>query len=419
MKRILLLNCLFLLAGSIQSVHAQNNTSPYSIIGIGDIEKSSFDRSSGMGHAGLALSSKQFFYQANPAAFSSIDEHFFYFETNARYKSVNYTGTPISDPTQSNSTDLQIKKIVLAIKPLPKWALSFGLMPYSTANYSFNAQKNVQGSNIAADAYYQGSGSTNQAFLTNSFNISKNFSVGLQASYLFGQLKETETLSDGVTDSVLNTTRNIYLGAPYFKLGAQYKAKINKNWGLGLGATITNKADFTADYNLLVQNGNSILINKEYQRANYFSVPVTYAGGFALNYKNAYTFAADYTYQGWGSLNYKGINYSLVNSQRISAGVEYSKKVSYLDQQYERYFLQAGFYYNDSYLRIAGNQLTDYGATIGAGIQLTSTLGLQGAIEIGKTGTTDNGLIKENYSQFNLTISYRDFWIPRKMKKYN
>lgn len=87
MKRILLLNCLFLLAGSIQSVRAQNNTSPYSIIGIGDIEKSSFDRSSGMGHAGLALSSKQFFYQANPAAFSSIDEHFFYFETNARYKS--------------------------------------------------------------------------------------------------------------------------------------------------------------------------------------------------------------------------------------------------------------------------------------------------------------------------------------------
>ena len=343
-----MLNCLFLLAGSIQSVRAQNNTSPYSIIGIGDIEKSSFDRSSGMGHAGLALSSKQFFYQANPAAFSSIDEHFFYFETNARYKSVNYTGTPISDPTQSNSTDLQIKKIVLAIKPLPKWALSFGLMPYSTANYSFNAKKSVQGSNIAADAYYEGSGSTNQAFLTNSFNISKNLSVGLQASYLFGQLKETETLSDGVTDSVLNTSRNIYLGAPYFKLGAQYKTKINKNWGLGLGATITNKADFTADYNLLVQNGNSILINKEYQRANYFSVPVTYAGGIALNYKNAYTVAADYTYQGWGNLNYKGINYSLVNSRRISAGVEYSKKVSYLDQQYERYFLQAGFYYNDS-----------------------------------------------------------------------
>jgi len=48
-----------------------------------------------------------------------------------------------------------------------------------------------------------------------------------------------------------------------------------------------------------------------------------------------------------------------------------------------------------------------------------SGLGLQAAIELGKRGTTDNGLIKEKYTQFNVTISYRDFWVSRKMKKYN
>ena len=44
---------------------------------------------------------------------------------------------------------------------------------------------------------------------------------------------------------------------------------------------------------------------------------------------------------------------------------------------------------------------------------------LAGAMELGTRGTTDNSLIKENYTQFNLSLSYRDFWISRKMKKYD
>src|ERR1700755_1188305 len=92
------------LSCTIMAAHAQNNTSPYSIIGIGDIEKSAFDRTSGMGHAGIALSSNRFLFQANPASYSALDEHFFHFEVSSRYKSVGYSGTPITDPTQSQSS---------------------------------------------------------------------------------------------------------------------------------------------------------------------------------------------------------------------------------------------------------------------------------------------------------------------------
>jgi hypothetical protein len=110
----------------------------------------------------------------------------------------------------------------------------------------------------------------------------------------------------------------------------------------------------------------------------------------------------------------------LVNSQKIAAGFEYSKKINYMDQAFEKYFLQTGFFYNNSYLKIAGQQLKDLGATFGAGVQLNrSGLGLQGSIEVGQRGTTVNNLIKEKYTQVNFTISYRDFWLSRKMKKYN
>ena len=404
--------------------HAQNNTSPYSMIGIGDIEKSSFDRTTGMGHAGLAISSNRYLYQANPASYSKLDEHFFYFEFASRYKSVAYSGKPIVDPTQSGSSDIQFKKMAVAIKPLPRWTISAGLLPFSTVNYSFTGKKTIQGSNLTTDAYYEGSGSTNQFYIANSYAVSKNFSVGLQASYLFGQLQETETLSADLSDSILSTNRNIFIGNPFLKLGFQYNTRLSKNWNIAVGATVSNKTRLRADYGLQIKNGNSIILNDEYYKSNYFTLPAIYSGGIAAVLKDSYTFAVDYQYQGWSNLNYKGISYSLVNSQRISAGAEYSKKLRFQNQSTELYFFQAGLFYSDSYLRIAGQQLAEYGATFGAGYQLPRRMGmgdlaLQGSLEVGARGTTNNGLIKEKFTQFNFTLSYRDFWVSRKMKKYD
>ncbi|MFY8128077.1 MAG: hypothetical protein ACOVMM_06845, partial [Chitinophagaceae bacterium] len=51
---------------------AQNNSSPYSIMGIGDIEKSSLDRTSGTGHAGVAMYSDRYMIAANPASYVNL-----------------------------------------------------------------------------------------------------------------------------------------------------------------------------------------------------------------------------------------------------------------------------------------------------------------------------------------------------------
>jgi hypothetical protein len=73
-----------------------------------------------------------------------------------------------------------------------------------------------------------------------------------------------------------------------------------------------------------------------------------------------------------------------------------------------------------SYLNVYGQQIKEWGITMGAGTLLTrSGLGIQGTIEIGSRGNTSNGLIKENITQIGLTISYRDNWFTKKVKKYN
>ena len=410
-------------SGSLIEAKAQNNTSPYSLIGIGDIEKSSFDRTSGMGHAGVALSSNRYIYQVNPASYAALDQHFFHFEAAARFKYVSYTGSPVSDFSNNKSSDLQFKKVTLGTKITPRWAIGLGLTPYSTVNYSFAGQKPIQGSNLFANAFYSGTGSTNQAFITNSFVVNKNLNIGLQTSYLFGQIEEREVLSGQLTDSGVITSRNVSVGQARFKLGAQYQAKLNKRWNIAAGGTISNKTDLAANYSLRAVSGNTILLENEYYKTAYFTVPLSYQVGAAATFRNTFTLAFDYQFDGWRETNYSGVSYMLDNSQRFSGGFEYSKKGSYMNQSYEKFFLQTGLFYTDSYLRINGIQLKDYGLTFGAGAELSrtdrySSLAIQGAIELGVRGTTEKGLIRERYTQFTLTLCYRDFWFSRKMKRY-
>lgn len=148
--------------------------------------------------------------------------------------------------------------------------------------------------------------------------------------------------------------------------------------------------------------------------------------GLAATYKENYTFVVDYTAQNWSSLKYQGTNYSLTNSSKVSAGLQYSNNVLVKDIKggkagiYEKNSFQIGYYQSNSYLNIYGQPIKEWGITLGAGTQFArSGLGIQGTIDIGSRGTTNNGLIKENFTQVGLTISYRDFWFTKKVKKYN
>lgn len=405
-KLVLALLTCFIFSG----LFSQNNTSPYSILGIGDIEKSYFDRTTGMGHAGLALPSYRYLNHSNPASYSYLEDRFFHFELSTRYRSTGYSGDAITDGTNASSSDMQFKKAALAIKLKPNWGASFGVMPVSSSNYSFYGNKNIQGSNQIASTYYEGSGSLNKVYLANAFKIRKNMSVGVELSYLFGQKNEDEEVLSDVSASLL-TKRNIFMSGPSFKLGWQWQQQLGKNMLLSGGATFSGKTTLNAVYSLEVSEGETQILKREEDRPDYFTIPVTYAGGVALTYKKAYTLAFDYSAQPWSGLNYQGFGYKLSNSNKYSVGFEYAPKKVFRNITYDPYYLQTGLFQNKTYLNYKGHQLTEYGITLGAGTQLTrSGLGLAGAIELGTRGNVNNGLIKEKYTSFNITISYRDFW---------
>lgn len=400
------------------AAYAQTNNSPYSIIGIGDIEGGFADRTAGMGGAGTALSSLTNLIQANPASYSRLTDHYFMAEVSARYQGTTYTGTPIN-LTNYKSGDLQFKKFAMAIKVKPFWGASVGLAPFSRSAYSFYADKSVAGINTLNNTYYEGTGGLNQFYFANAFSLNKNFSVGVQASYLFGSFQQTETLDSIALGSSLITNRNRYMGKMYLKGGFQYQGKLSKNWQLGLGATAALKTNLATTYYLTVTSNGETVTNSESVESNYFTLPFTYTAGIALKNKDRFTLVGDYQFQRWGDMKYTGLGYALVNSIRYAAGIEFSKKVRTLDYYYEKTNLQAGFYYNNTYLQVNGRQLVDYGFTAGTGLSgKGSNISCQLNMAVGTKGTTQGNMIKSTYVQVGITLSYKEIWWT-KVKRYD
>ena len=396
--------------------YSQNVSSPYSIIGIGDIETSYFNRTSGMANTGIAYRNDKNIILNNPASLSDIQSQLFLVDLAARGKFVNFSGPSI----EANRTgkDFSVERLSLGIRISKWWGTSVGLMPYSTSNYTFIGTTTLQGTTITVPVLYDGDGGINRYYFANGFRITKNLSLGVNVSYLAGSLTQHDTLVSADLTTGIYNTRNIYLRNWYFDYGLQYHINVSKKWGVNIGATYANKTDLRAQTISLVTDQSRDTLSFKVLSNNFFTLPTSTGVGIAIIKDKKITFLADYRYQNWTSLNIKGLNYSLVNSSRYSAGFEYSKVKQYLGIPYETFNLQAGVFYNKSYLKISSEQLIDRGVTFGAGFNSKrNSLSYHLSVEVGARGSQSTP-VKENYAGFTFGLFYKDFW-NTKGRKYN
>jgi hypothetical protein len=402
---------------------AQNNASPYSIIGLGDFEKSYFDKTSAMGHSGVALVSDKFVLLSNPASLSFLAKPMyqnpFYIDIATRYKSSNFTNSSSSQALPS-ANDMQFQKLTFSIKPKDKWGISFGLLPFSNSNYTFNSLKNVQGSNISVNANYTGKGSTNLLYISNGFSINKKLSLGLQTSLLFGNFSNREVIFSAITDSGLVSEENVFVSKIMFKGGMIYKDTLSKDFAYSFGATGSFQNRLSANYTTRVIDGTTELKNTQEQIRSFTQLPTMFTLGVALNYKKNLTLVADYTHQDWNALNIRGFNYTISSYNKIGFGAEYHfANVDKRKKKGESY-LQIGYYTTNGYLNVGATNISDNAFTVGYGKQfLDARLAVQINAEFGSRGIADFGLVKESFTQIGLTVCYRDFWNTRKIKRYN
>ena len=142
-----------------------------------------------------------------------------------------------------------------------------------------------------------------------------------------------------------------------------------------------------------------------------------------LNYglafsKGSWLFVCDYSTQNWSDYQLFLESDSLVNSKKISSGLQYTPDANSVTQFYKRCNYRIGVALNTTPLQINNIQLEDKSISFGVGIPIKRNKSTYDfSVTLGQRGTNSNNLLKENYIKFGLSMSFEGVWFVK--QKYN
>ena len=418
MKKINKLSAfLFLLFLSISVYSQQTTTSPYSRFGLGDFKMQFSPVFNSLGGGGYAINKSDIINPLSPATYSSFKSNSFIFSTG-----INNEVVDIQSISQNQTTsNVSLSHIVFGFPLTKKIGSSFGIIPFSSIGYSMENRDEIN----QADMIYNGDGGLSKVYLGGAIELHPNFSIGANASYLFGGLNRRKKLEFD-DETVFNSRSNslININGLYYEIGAIFSKKIEEKSNISIALNTSNSSEINAKRSNLVEtfqySGNNEIVKDTFVNSvekGSMTLP-TYANlGLAYS-KDKWLFIFDYSTQSWSDYSLFDESDSLVNSQRVSSGIQYTPDISSVSQLYKRCHYRFGISVNTTPLQINNTQLEDKSFSFGIGVPIKKNKSTYDfSIILGQRGTTDNSLLKENYVNIGLSMTFEGIWFVK--QKYN
>ena len=168
-------------------VNAQSYVvSPYSRYGLGELQTNSEPISFSMGGVTSAFRNTYSVNPYNPASFTSFlhDKDSIPMVFNGGFKG-NYS----MQENQNQSTKQfagALNSMSFGFKAAKKWAMAFGLQPFSSVGYNIITSDKMDSINYKLK--YEGTGGFNKFWLGNAVEFFNSLSLGFNVSYVFGSL---------------------------------------------------------------------------------------------------------------------------------------------------------------------------------------------------------------------------------------
>ena len=406
------------------NVSAQSDlSSPYSRFGLGDIYTGSPNTIlKGMGGISNSISSRSILNPNNPASFGAIDSLSFLFDAGFYIKTATFSTTNMTEKGSNASFDYAS----IGLSATKWWKMGIGITPYSNREYTNITSHYNPG---AYNVDFQGEGGLSRVYFANAFKITKNLSVGVNASFIFGTLSDLTTVYYPDSTYFINGKRSIDMRINDFKFdyGILYSIPI-KSSKLNIGLTYSQGANMNAKrdlfirsmfkgYDNLVENPIDTLAYNEDEKVS-FKIPHGFGGGISFEKDNRWMIGVDFNWNAWKGFELNGINDSLQNSWNVAVGGEYRPKATSISKYYKKIAYRAGFHYDQTYYNINGNSINKFGITFGLGLPVPRSLtSFNVALEFGSMGTIGNNLVKENYFNISIGMSIYDRWFVKRKYK--
>ena len=415
---------------TVIGAQAQDLTkSPYSALGIGDLQFGGTALQSAIGQSTQGIRRPGDINSQNPASYGNLK--YTVFEAGFKYS----LGT-ISNDVSSSAVDnysYGYLNVGIPISQKLRWAIAFGLQPYSSLGY--NVSSNIMVSNpsglynFPATEKTTGIGGISKCYFGTGIAIFRDLSFGVNVSYLWGQLK---TIKSTYIDPSLNLynieeTSSTYIGDVYFDYGLQYhkifKDKNNKpKYKLVIGTTLNMPTVISAsrEYNARSMGVGGILNTKDtiVNQGSYnglLNLPLNIKSGFSFEETDHWMICGDVNSANWQQYTLFGASDMLKNTLGFSVGATYTPVKFDVQANYLKHIeYRIGARYDNGYMIISNTPITTTGVSAGVGLPVgkyKSKVNI--SAEYFVRGTTSNSLIQESYFRVILGVTFTDKWFDR------
>jgi hypothetical protein len=304
------------------------------------------------------------------------------------------------------------------------FGFSAGIMPYSNGNYIISDEfsPDIPGLDVAGTLTetHKGVGGYQKALVGTGYTLFKYLSVGMNAFIVFGDITRYNEFAFGANYSSFNTrkqTINSMVGVGY-EASMQFMLPRPERKFFNAGLT------FTPGMNLRTTNDEMVMRYSYIQTSLlafdtiYYAqtdttsrFPYTIRGGVSFGKEDKLTVGADIAFSAWSEASLPGNYGTYANTISLSAGAEY------IPDKYSNYSFinrieyRLGFHYDESYALYEGNQISQYGFTLGAGIPLRKSRSrISLYVDLSTRGSTEGNLYKESMLTAGLSLNLFDFW---------
>lgn len=384
------------------SIAQQGTTSPYSYFGIGELTFKGTTENRAMGGISI-LSDSIHLNLLNPAGLADL-------------KLVNYTvGASYKNNTQKTNLESQktstttIDYIAIGV-PMGKFGASFGIIPYTSVGYKLFAETET------SNTEYKGKGGLNKVFLALGYKVNKNFNVGVEANYNFGNIENTKIhFQDDIQYGTLEINKSDLLGFS-FNFGATYKAMVTEKLELASSITYTPETSITSENTRIISTPQDF---REDRIANTdFNFPSLLTLGLGIGKPKNWFVGVEYANQKTSNLVNNTVTISDVSyndATKFRLGGFYIPNYNTIGEYWKRIVYRAGMRVEETGITVNGEQINEFGISFGVGLPVGKSFSnVNLGFEFGKRGTTKQGLVQENFFNTIISLSLNDKWFEKK-----
>lgn len=409
LKRILV--SIFVLVASI-SVAQEGTTSPYSFYGIGALKFKGTAENRAMGGISVFSDSIHLNIQ-NPAGVANL--RLVNYTVGASHKRISQKTTDEQQNAQTTSFDY----IAIGI-PMGKFGASFGLIPYTAVGYD------IQSEDGDFTSVFEGEGGLNRAFFTLAYTIMPGLNVGADVNYNFGNIRNTAiTRQEGVQFGTREFNRSDLLGFS-FNVGAQYRTMVTENLELSTSFSYTPETDFNSEntrtLSTIFVSTNGTVTSTDTRDIDVddsdFTFPSQYTIGAGIGKPKNWFVGLEYTDQKTSNFNNRTFdidNVEFTDASKFRVGGFYIPNYNAIGNYTKRIVYRAGARFEGTGINIDGEDINEFGISFGVGLpvgRIFSNINL--GFEVGKRGTTNSGLVQENFFNTFLSLSLNDRWFDKR-----